>query len=43
MRHPPNSASKYALGPEAYRFRPLGVCGPYRARTDDLLGVNQTL
>ena len=20
-----------------------GVCGPYRARTDDLLGVNQTL
>ena len=38
-----SSVSRYASGPEANRFRPLAYCGPYRARTDDLLGVNQTL
>ena len=29
-------------GAESFRFRPQ-FCGPYRARTDDLLGVNQML
>ena len=52
--HPPRSARRSAdarrthLSQQTMRGRKLslpapGVCGPYRARTDDLLGVNQTL
>ena len=37
------TARSSSQGPEAFVSGPRAFCGPYRARTDDLLGVNQTL
>ena len=34
-------STKTRVGAGSFRFRPLPFCGPYRARTDDLLHENR--